>query len=112
MSGIRCLVLAATVTAWAALGCEQTQEMPPESAMTEATTAAEAALPVGNPYPGYCIVMGEKVDMAAAESDADLHSDHEGKRYYFCCPGCKPKFEKDPEKFIASPAQPKKAGES
>ena len=25
---------------------------------------------------------------------------YEGKTYYFCCPGCKPQFEKDPEKYL------------
>lgn len=24
----------------------------------------------------------------------------DGKAYYFCSPGCKEKFEKDPEKYI------------
>ncbi|MCM8803892.1 MAG: YHS domain-containing protein [Candidatus Omnitrophica bacterium] len=24
----------------------------------------------------------------------------DGKKYYFCCPSCKEKFEKDPEKYI------------
>lgn len=23
------------------------------------------------------------------------------KTYYFCCPGCKPQFEKDPEKYVS-----------
>ena len=25
---------------------------------------------------------------------------YKGKYYLFCCPGCKPKFEKSPEKYI------------
>ncbi len=25
--------------------------------------------------------------------------EHEGKTYYFCAPGCKQKFEEDPEKY-------------
>jgi YHS domain-containing protein len=25
---------------------------------------------------------------------------YEGKTYYFCCKGCKPMFEKEPEKYL------------
>ncbi|OYT71616.1 MAG: hypothetical protein CFK52_07470 [Chloracidobacterium sp. CP2_5A] len=28
------------------------------------------------------------------------YSDYRGKRYYFCCPACKPKFDKNPRKYI------------
>ena len=28
-------------------------------------------------------------------------SEHEGATYYFCAPGCKIAFEKDPEKYLA-----------
>ena len=28
-------------------------------------------------------------------------SEHEGTTYYFCAPGCKIAFEKDPEKYLA-----------
>jgi YHS domain-containing protein len=62
--------------------------------------------PEGNPDPGYCPVMGGKVDKEKANVTAALHYDYEGKRYYFCCEGCKPKFEKNPAKWIATPAAP------
>jgi len=29
-------------------------------------------------------------------------SEHGGKRYYFCAPGCRFLFEKDPEKYLRS----------
>ncbi|QUW03909.1 YHS domain-containing protein [Chloracidobacterium validum] len=32
-------------------------------------------------------------------SDA-AYSAYQGKRYYFCCPACKPKFDKNPRKYI------------
>ena len=28
-------------------------------------------------------------------------SEHEGTTYYFCAPGCKVAFEKEPEKYLA-----------
>ena len=27
------------------------------------------------------------------------HAEHNGKTYYFCCPGCEKKFESDPAKY-------------
>ncbi|TET37384.1 MAG: YHS domain-containing protein [Planctomycetota bacterium] len=40
-----------------------------------------------------CPVMGGKINM-------DIYADHDGKRVYFCCPGCDAAFKKDPEKYI------------
>ena len=41
-----------------------------------------------------CPVMGGAIDKA-------LFTEHKGKKVYFCCPGCKEKFEAEPEKYIA-----------
>jgi len=41
----------------------------------------------------FCPVMGGKINK-------DLYADHEGKRVYFCCPGCREQFLKDPAKYI------------
>jgi YHS domain-containing protein len=30
-------------------------------------------------------------------------SEYNGQTYYFCCPGCKASFDKDPEKYLLSP---------
>jgi YHS domain-containing protein len=40
-----------------------------------------------------CPIMGGPIDKTA-------YVDYEGKRVYFCCPGCKSTFEKDPDKYI------------
>lgn len=29
-------------------------------------------------------------------------SEYKGQTYYFCCPGCKASFDKDPEKYLSS----------
>ena len=34
--------------------------------------------------------------MEVDEATAKFTSEHEGKTYYFCAPGCKRAFEKDP----------------
>jgi YHS domain-containing protein len=31
---------------------------------------------------------------------ASAKSDYKGQTYYFCAPGCKVAFDKDPEKYI------------
>lgn len=40
-----------------------------------------------------CPVMGGKITYR-------LFSDFNGKRVFFCCFGCKPIFEKDPERYL------------
>jgi len=40
-----------------------------------------------------CPVMGGTINKA-------IFTEYKGKRVYFCCPGCKPEFEKNPEKYL------------
>jgi YHS domain-containing protein len=40
-----------------------------------------------------CPVMG-------GEINKEVYTDYQGKRVYFCCPGCIPEFKKDPAKYI------------
>ena len=47
--------------------------------------------------PLVCPVSGEKI---ASVDQAAGKSVYKGKTYYFCCAGCKPKFDKNPEKYI------------
>ena len=32
---------------------------------------------------------------------AAAQSKHEGQMYYFCCPGCKARFDEDPQRYLA-----------
>jgi len=43
-----------------------------------------------------CPVMGRKVKKA----EAKWTSEYKGKKYYFCCASCKPKFDKNPGKYL------------
>lgn len=43
-----------------------------------------------------CPVMGEVVK----DPSTAAKSVHQGKTYYFCCPGCKPKFDADPARYL------------
>lgn len=46
-----------------------------------------------------CPVSGEEIDKKS-------FIDYEGRRIYFCCDGCAPKFLKDPQKFLTAMDQP------
>ena len=46
-----------------------------------------------------CPVSGKKVTVA---SDTAF-SVYKDQTYFFCCPGCKPKFDKEPETFLKKP---------
>jgi len=44
-----------------------------------------------------CPVMGNKIPDI---TKAPAKSVYKGKTYYFCCKGCKPEFDKNPEKYV------------
>lgn len=37
--------------------------------------------------------------MEVDEKTAPAKSEYKGKKYYFCAPGCKKEFDKNPEKY-------------
>ena len=43
-----------------------------------------------------CPVMGGEFTV----SEGTERSEYKGKHYAFCCPGCKPSFDGDPEKYL------------
>ena len=45
-------------------------------------------------------VCGMEIDPAKAAG----RSEYKGQTYYFCSPGCKKSFDKDPEKYVAQGA--------
>ena len=48
-----------------------------------------------------CPVMpGTPVKKAAAEA-AGLFRDYRGRRYWLCCKGCVPRFDRDPDKYAS-----------
>ena len=48
-----------------------------------------------------------EVDPETAAAEAEYH----GKQYYFCCPGCKATFERDPERYLKETAGGHEHGE-
>ena len=47
-------------------------------------------------------VCGMDVD----EKTSKLKSEYKGHTYYFCAPGCKRDFDKEPEKYLGKAAHP------
>ncbi len=64
-----------------------------------ARAAFDSPPPIGEK--GICPVSG----MAYVVDESTVFSEHEGKHYGFCCPGCKPKFDADPASFLGKPAE-------
>lgn len=42
----------------------------------------------------------EKCPVMGSAINKDVYADYNGKRVYFCCPGCDKKFMNDPEKYL------------
>jgi YHS domain-containing protein len=55
-------------------------------------------------WPQTCPVSGTKIASAAEAYNSEVYK---GKTYYFCCPMCKPIFDKNPAKVIAAAAKGK-----
>jgi YHS domain-containing protein len=81
----------------------ETPAAPAEGGAAPTTEAPkEAAGPMkapGEAQPGdttTCPISGEEFVVEASSPSVE----HEGKTYYFCCSGCKKKFESDPAKYL------------
>ena len=61
------------------------QEMPSEKDVSKSIEAIEQTT---------CPILGGAINK-------DIYTEHKGKKVYFCCPACKPEFEKDPNKYIS-----------
>jgi Cu2+-exporting ATPase len=51
-----------------------------------------------------CPVMPSNVVVKHEAEEAGFYRDYEGQRYWFCCGGCGPRFDADPERFVAAAA--------
>jgi len=66
-------------------GCKKSEPTTP----TETEKAVSAAIEQTT-----CPIMGRTINK-------DIFTEYKGKKVYFCCPGCKEKFEAKPEDYIA-----------
>ena len=53
------------------------------------------------PTEGLATAIDPVCGMAVAAADGTPHVDHEGRRVYFCCEGCRTAFEHDPPRYLA-----------
>ena len=66
-------------------GCQKkTEPQKSQGAAAQVTASAEQT---------NCPVMGGPINKK-------FFTEYKGKKVYFCCPDCKPEFEKNPEKYI------------
>ena len=70
-------------------GCKKAEpvNMEPQGAVTAASDSNAVT------EQKLCPVMGNPIDKK-------VYTEYKGKKVYFCCPICKPEFEKNPEKYI------------
>ena len=66
-------------------GCKKTGPAAPAETKEVASAAIEQTV---------CPVMVRAINKS-------MFTEYKGKKVYFCCAGCKEKFEKEPEKYIA-----------
>ena len=69
--------------------------MTTEAAKETTATAKQAVAAVEQTT---CPVMGGAINK-------DIFIEYQGKKVYFCCPGCEEQFKKEPAKYIAKPPQ-------
>ena len=79
------LLLAVTVL----YGCKKTEPVTMDQ-QAAATAAADANTAIEQKI---CPVEGGPINKS-------LFTVYKGKKVYFCCVGCKPEFEKNPEKYV------------
>jgi len=77
-------------------GCRKKESVEPvnSAASTMEKMADGAAQTAEGVEQTTCPVMGGKINK-------DIFTEYKGKKVYFCCPACKPEFEKNPEKYIS-----------
>jgi YHS domain-containing protein len=74
--------------------CDCAKHSEAQKAEAKAPVAFDKAPAVGTK--ATCPVTGEQFEVKADTA----RSEYKGKHYVFCCPGCKPKFDADPEKYL------------
>ncbi|UCG92929.1 MAG: efflux RND transporter periplasmic adaptor subunit [candidate division WOR-3 bacterium] len=78
-------------------GCDKEFSENPEKYIKEISTAEEQLTDddiIGEKV--VCLVSGDTFEI----SESTPVVEYEGKKYYFCCPGCDAEFMKNPEKYI------------
>lgn len=77
-------------------GCKKKSEPPaaPAAAPSAADVQKVAAAAAENIVQKTCPIMGNPIDK-------NIYVEYKGKKVYFCCAGCRAKFEQEPEKYLS-----------
>ena len=99
MLRLSALALSLSLAACGGEAAQKPAEAPPQGAAKPPASNAKIVAPgeakIGDT--SKCPVSGEEFVVDATSPKAE----HEGKTHYFCCSGCKKKFESDPKKFLS-----------
>jgi xanthine dehydrogenase accessory factor len=68
---------------------------PAKAGKTEAVAPMVFSSPQKEGTKATCPITGDQFVIAKDT----VHAEYKGKHVYFCCPGCKTAFDKDPEKY-------------
>ena len=74
-------------------GCKEKSGTPTEPSSSDMDTMTEQAGDIAGEQT-VCPVMGGPIQK-------DVFVEYQGKKVYFCCPGCEETFLKDPDKYIS-----------
>jgi len=74
-------------------GHEEHQHAMPMAEPAKAVEAAKTAIAEA--------IVQKKCPIMGGPIDKTVFTEYRGKKVYFCCPDCKPKFEANPEQYIA-----------
>jgi YHS domain-containing protein len=80
---IKALILALTLTAFAAGSLWAADAKAPAETKPASQAATQTKCPV-----------------LAGDINKQVYADYKGKRIYFCCAGCDAQFKQDPEKYM------------
>jgi len=69
---------------------------------------SEPAAPKGPKAPTTVAIEQKTCPVMGGAINKDIFTEYKGKKVYFCCAGCKEKFEKEPEKYLDKLPQFKK----
>ena len=78
--------------------------LPAAFALASPPTSTPSRHGAAKPAPVICPVTGDKI---ASPAKAYNKETYKGKTYYFCCPECKPRFDKNRVAIIKHAAQGK-----
>jgi YHS domain-containing protein len=81
-------------------GCKKSE--PKEAGTTKQEHEHEAMVHVESETAKVASAVEQKTcPVMGGASNKNVFTEYKGKKVYFCCAACKPKFKADPEKYIA-----------